>query len=103
MNVKKKTFFNTTTVHRFNDHFFKLFSPQSNAHTDFDSEIDTPLLLLLNQNLSLDTCDEHNKTDAEKRNEVIFVFTQTEFDNSSATDVSANDIFLAPHGYFSNL
>ena len=35
-------------------------------------------------------------------NEVINVFTQTELDKSSGTEVSPNDIILAPQWYFSN-
>ena len=36
------------------------------------------------------------------KNEVINVFNQTEFDNSSETETSLNHTFIAAHAYFSN-
>ena len=42
------------------------------------------------------------KTDAEKfKNENINVFTRTEFEKSSDTQISANQSFLAQYGLFS--
>ena len=61
------------------------------------------LLYLLNQKRSLDCFHERNKTDAEKiKSEVNDVFTQTEFDTSSQTEVSPIYIFLTCQRYYSN-
>ena len=63
----------------------------------------TLLLQLLNQIPSLDTFVEPNNTDAEEfKEEDISVFTQTELDNLSKTEVFPNIIFLAPQGKISN-
>ena len=94
-----KTFFNTTNFHRFDVQLFKRSSPQLNVQTNSDSAINTLLLHFLIQHLSLDTFHEQKNTDAEKlKNEVIKVFTQTDFDNSSDTEVSQKYNFLDPHG-----
>ena len=83
------TFFNTTNFHRFHVHLLKLFLPQLNNPIDSDSNFNSLLLHLISQNRPLDTFYELNNTDAEKlKNEVIDVFTQTDFDNSSETEFS---------------
>ena len=51
----------------------------------------------------LDTFFDWKITGAGKsNNEVMDVFTQTEFDHSSETEKSPNNTFMALHGYFSN-
>ena len=44
----ENTFFNTTNLHRFHVHLFKLFSPHSNDQTDSDSVSNTMIFHLLN-------------------------------------------------------
>ena len=100
--VCDKTIFNTTNFHRFHVHLCKLLS-QFYDQIAFDCIINTLLHQLVNQNLSLDTLHEQNNTDAEKlKNEVNNIFTQTEFHNSSETEVSPKRNFLAPHECFSD-
>ena len=96
-----RTFSNTTKLHRFHVHLFKLFAPQLNDPTDSESIINTLLFHRLNKNYSPDTIHEQKINDAEKlKNEVIDVCTQTEFDNPYNTRVFPKHIFLAPQGYF---
>ena len=87
--------FNATNFYRFHVHFFKLFSTQCNDHTDSYSLINTLLLHFLRQDHSLNKFNDHKNTDAHNfyLKKVINVFTQTEFDTSSGTDVSPK------HGY----
>ena len=52
------------------------------------------LVHLLNQNHSPDTIHEHQITDSKKfKNEVINVFTQTDYYNSSGNEISKNHNF----------
>ena len=99
----EKTFFNTTNFHRFHVQRFELLSPHIIDQIDSDSIIKALRIHLVNQNPSLSTFHEQNKTDAEKiENEVNIVFTETKFQKSSEIEISPNHKFLAPHGYFSN-
>ena len=62
------------------------------------------LIHLLNQSHPLDTFHEQTSTDGEKfKNDVIIIFTRTEFNNSSGTENSSNHNFVAPRGSFSSL
>ena len=99
--IVKKTFFNTNIFHQFHNYLFKLFSPQLKDQIDFESLLNTLIIHLLNQSHSRDTFHEHKDTDVGKfKNEVVNIFTKTEFDNSSETQSSWNHTFLAPHGSF---
>ena len=63
----------------------------------------TLLLLLLNQNHWRDTFHVHKNTVAENiKNDVIKVFTQTEFDEFSGTEISSSHTFLPPPENFAN-
>ena len=99
-----KNLLSTTNFRWFHAHLFNFFSPQLNNQTDSDSIIKNLLLHLLNQSHSLDPFQEQNKTDAETlKKKEIDVFTQTEFANSSRTEVSPNHNFGAAQRYFGNL
>ena len=99
--IYEKKFDTINFLNEFHVRSLKLFSPQLNDRSDSDSTISTLLSQFLNQNRSLDILHEPNVADAEKlKNEVVNVFTQTEFDKSSETEVSENHNFSATHGYF---
>ena len=84
-----KKFFTATNFHRFHVQLIKHFLTQLSDQVDSVSLIITLILHLLNQNCSLDTFHHQNNTDAEKLiEEGMKVFTQTEFDTSSETEVS---------------
>ena len=101
--VCDKTIFNATIFHRFHVGPFEHFTPQLNDHSDSDFVIQTLPLHLLNRNHSLDTLNDQVNSHAEKlRNEVIGVFTQTEFENSSETEFSPKLKFLAHQRYLSS-
>ena len=101
--VCENTFFNTTIFHRFYVHLFKRFSPQTKDQIDSDSFISKTIFHILNQNHWLDTFHDIKIPIAENfKNEIINVFTETEFDNSSESGTSTNQTFLAPHGHFGN-
>ena len=75
----------------------KLFSSQLNDLSDSDSLINKLLIHLLNKNHSLSTFHEVKKTDTENfKNEVTTVFTPTETNNSSETEISAIPDLLSP-------
>ena len=61
-----KNFFNTTNFSRFQVHFFKFFSHKFNDQSDSDSPINTVLLNLINQGLSLKISKYQKVSDAEK-------------------------------------
>ena len=96
-----KIFFNATKFHRFDVHFFKLFSVQLIDQADSGSPLNTLLLHLTNQNHSLNISNDQNDTDAEKitKKKVFNVLTKTELDTFSSTEVSPEQILSAPHEY----
>ena len=75
---------------------------QSKNETDSDSIINILSVHPLKQVHLLHAFQGHNNSDAEKfKNDFIKNFTQTEFEKSLETKISANHILLAPHGFFS--
>ena len=96
-----KTFFKTSTFHRFHVHLFKQCSPQLNDQTDTDFIMNILPLHLLKQNHSVDTFLEDNKTVSENlTKEVIFILTQTEFDKSTDTKLYPKRPSSDIHGCF---
>ena len=82
-------FFDATNFHRFHVHLSKLLSRQLSDQTGSDSLIKTLLLHLINHDHSLSTFISQNNTGKLKK-ELIDVFTQSESDTSSETEVLRN-------------
>ena len=97
----EKNIFNAKNFHRFYVHFLKFFSSQLNDQVDSVSPINTLLLHLINQGLSLITSNDQNYTDAEKT-KIIIVFTETEFDTSPSTEFFPVHNLSTPHENLTN-
>ena len=61
-----KHFFNTTNFYRFRVHFFKFFPHEFNDQAESDSPLNTVMLNLINQGLSLKISNYQKVSDAEK-------------------------------------
>ena len=84
--------------------FFKFCSPEFNDQTDSDFIINTLIFQLLNRNLSLETSHEYTNADADNfMEEVINVFTETEFDKSYENEISSKNNVFTPRWYFSGM